>query len=204
MDEFSTLVRSLLVDEFTDFDKHFQQLEARRSQDGFGEFLGSCFFLAVRRRFAPGQPLVDIIRLVANARVVYDLSGSDLDPAIAERLIRTALGAEDRLADANPHTIQKVQITLVHKLLTDEQLYEDEIEDFLNEAEALAVRWRTQAAIDMLESMGYTVEPPAKPARKRVGGRRSKARALPRGSSDPEIQASPSTDAALQPARLAS
>jgi hypothetical protein len=161
MDDFTQLVRSLLLDEFKDFDKRVTKLQAMRDHDGYSEFLRACFLLAVRRRFSAETPIVTIIRFVASVRVVYDLTGSEIDPRAAERLIRTATGEDDPLEDLPLHTLQKLQIVLVHKLIDDEALYDDEVEDFLHQASALAVRWRTQAAVEALERLGYAVQMPA-------------------------------------------
>ncbi|MGH3737966.1 MAG: hypothetical protein ACRDT6_20485 [Micromonosporaceae bacterium] len=181
MDDFITLVRALLLDEFTDFDRRIARLRALRDTDGSAEFLGCCFFLAVRRRFAPDTPIVDIIRFVANTRVVYDLTGTEIDPGTAERLIRSAMGAGDPLADLPQHQIGTLEIVLLHKIIDDAQLYDDEVEDFLQEAQTLAVRWRTEAAVRALEKLGYTVrfpepEPVSPPRALPAASRRSPAR----------------------------
>lgn len=183
MDDFITLLRALLLDEFKDFDRRVARLQALRDTDGFNEFIGSCFFLAVRGRFRPDTPVVEIIRFVANTRVVYDLTGTDIDPGTAERLIRTALGAADPLADLHPQLIGKIEIVLLHKIIDDASLYDDEIETFLAEAQTMAVRWRTEAAVLALEKLGYTVkfpepEAPAAP----------EPRALPRRQPVPAAQ----------------
>ncbi|MGH3716103.1 MAG: hypothetical protein ACRDT4_21970 [Micromonosporaceae bacterium] len=160
MDDFITLVRALLLDEFKDFDRRVERLQALRSADGFPEFLGASFLLAVRRRFGPDTPVEEIIRFVANTRVVYDLTGDEIDPTTAERLIRTALGACDPLTDLPPQLFGKIEIVLLHKILDDAELYDDEVDDFLREAYALAVRWRTEAAVQALQKLGYTVRFP--------------------------------------------
>jgi hypothetical protein len=164
MNNFAKLVRSLVLEDFRRFDKRLRDLEAKQDRDGFGEFLGSCFYLAVTRRFGPEHSVVDIIRFVANTRVVYDLTGSEIDPRAAERLIRTALGQNDPLDDVDPHAIQKIEIILIHKLLSEEDLYDDEVDDFLREAEGLAQRWRAQTALEVLQDMGYTIKPPLQDA----------------------------------------
>ncbi|MGH3648814.1 MAG: hypothetical protein ACRDTM_16765 [Micromonosporaceae bacterium] len=177
MDDFITLVRALLLDEFKDFDQRVARLQALRDTDGFNELLGSCFFLAVHRRFRPDTPVAELIRFVANTRIVYDLTGTDIDPGTAERLVRTALGAADPLADLHPQTIGKIEIVLLHKIVDDAALYVDQIDDFLEEANALAIQWRTEAAVRALEKLGYTVSfpkpatPAPKPARRALPSR---------------------------------
>ncbi|MQA27571.1 MAG: hypothetical protein GEU94_19400 [Micromonosporaceae bacterium] len=164
MNNFAKLVRSLVLEDFKRFDKRLRDLEAAQDRDGFGEFVGSCFYLAVTRRFGAEHSIVDIIRFVANTRMVYDLTGSDIDPSATERLIRTGLGEDNLLANVDPRVIPTIQIILIHKLLSEEELYDDEVDAFLREAEDLAKRWRAQSALELLQEMGYTVKPPLKDA----------------------------------------
>ncbi|MGH3739757.1 MAG: hypothetical protein ACRDT1_00285 [Micromonosporaceae bacterium] len=160
MDDFRKLVRSLVREDFKRFDKRVRDLEKRQDDEGCGEFLGSCFFLAAVRRFDPDDAVVDIIRFVANTRIVYDLTGRDIDPTAAERLIRTALGEHDPLEDLDAHKVRKLEIVLVHKLLIDEDLDDEGLDDLLHDAELLAQRWRAQSAVEVLQGMGYTVKAP--------------------------------------------
>jgi hypothetical protein len=160
MHDFIKVVRSLLLDEFKDFDKRITKLRAMHDHDGYSEFLRASFLLAARRRFGPETPIVTIIRFVANVRVIYDVTGTEIDPRAAERLIRTATGEDDPLEDLPMQTLQHLQIILIHKLIDDEALYDDEVEDFLHQAQTLAVRWRTQAAVETLERLGYAVQMP--------------------------------------------
>ena len=161
MNELTRLVRALLLDEFKDFDQRLEKLYRLQRQDGFGDFLDACFLMAVRRRFTVDQPVVDIIRFVANVRIVYDLTGLEIDPGTAERMIRAALGETELLTDVDPEARWKIQVILVHRLINDQDLTEEEVDDFLQTAHNLAVQWRTQRAVAMLEALGYTVKLPA-------------------------------------------
>lgn len=66
----------------------FAEPEWRR----WADLLAGALLVAARRRFAPGQDRAPLIRFVASARERYDATGLDVDPTLAEAVLRAALG----------------------------------------------------------------------------------------------------------------
>jgi hypothetical protein len=75
---------------------------------------------------------------VATARDRYDPDGTELAPAVAGWLIRTALAEPDRGRPPPPAAgsapLVTAQMVLLISLLVDEGLSRDELDDFLAEA----------------------------------------------------------------------
>ena len=118
---------------------HDQRLRGFSEPDWqrYADLLGGAFLLAVRRRFSSGQDHASVIRFVASVRERYDLNGHDIDPGIAEALVRAALG--DREPVPTTASAVTAQTLLVLGLLEDEGMPQPELADFLDAATAHAV-----------------------------------------------------------------
>jgi hypothetical protein len=138
--DFARLLRHLVRGEFAEHRRLTAALDERDGWDGYAEFLGAAFFLAVERRFQPGQEVAAIIRFVAEARAQFDETGSDIDPVAGETLVRAVLGDADA-STIDSRTVGKVETVLLHKLLTDEALTDEQLDAFLDHAQRLAAEW---------------------------------------------------------------
>ena len=87
---------------------------------------------------AQDQDHAAVIRFVASVRERYDLNGHDIDPGIAEALVRAALG--DREPVPTTASAVTAQTLLVLGLLEDEGMPQPELVEFLDAATAAAHR----------------------------------------------------------------
>jgi hypothetical protein len=143
MNEFAQLIRHIVAEDWDEYDARVQALHDRHAWDGWAEYLGAAFFLAVDRRFKTDEPVSSIIRFVAEARAQFDASGSEIDPAAAEALIRSVLGQVDA-SGLDDGTIAKIETVLLLKLLTDAGLVGDRLDHFLGDVQPVAERWVSQ------------------------------------------------------------
>src|SRR5262245_41734714 len=130
----------LLAMATADFDRHKElsnQLHASGGLDGYGEVIGAAFLIAVRRQFEEqgGYSPEDVIRLVAETRVVLDLSGDVIDPRVAELVVRSALGEDGLLAGIAPSKIVETQMAICSYLAETKRLGDPEA--FVSEVQKL-------------------------------------------------------------------
>ena len=133
-------LRAYLAQDFEEYERLVEVLQAGQGWPGYATLLGAAFFEAVDRRFSKGYDLADIIRFVGDARARFEQTGTDIDPAAAERLIRSALG-EGEVDDLDDRTVLKVETVLTPALIADEHLGTAELDDFINQARKLADSW---------------------------------------------------------------
>ncbi|WP_416903214.1 hypothetical protein [Micromonospora echinospora] len=126
-----TALRSLVhgrVDRHDRRVRGFAESEWRRYED----LLAGALLVAARRRFAPGADQAAVIRFVASARERYDVTGLDVDPTVAEALIRAALG--ECPAPPDDAATLTARTLLLLGLLEDEGMTTAELDDLLTDA----------------------------------------------------------------------
>lgn len=136
--EFVEYVRTMVRGEHDAND----EVEARLDEigwDGFPRFLASAFFLAVDRRFAKDTPQGEIIKFVADLRADASDGGPAMDPVGAENLIRSIVDPEVDY-ELSQEMIGRIQAAAVLKILTEDELTDDQLDDFFSEAVGLASR----------------------------------------------------------------
>lgn len=143
--DFKELIRLLVRNDFEGHRRLTEVLDAQSGWHGYAEFLGAAFFVAIERRFRPGQDVATIIRFVAEAREQFDETGSDIDPVAAETLIRSVLGDQDA-SSLDGKTVGAIETVLLHKLLTDEDLTGEQLDAFLSETSHLLKEWEGSSA----------------------------------------------------------
>jgi hypothetical protein len=124
--------------------RDYQQRLRRFDEDAwqrYGQLLDAAFQLAVHRRFRPGQERAPIIRFVASVRERYDRTGNDIDPCVAEALVRAAL--DERPPVPMDRDAVTAQTLLVVGLFADEGLSPAELDAVLADAETLAAEDRS-------------------------------------------------------------
>jgi hypothetical protein len=112
--------------------RRFTEADWRR----YADLLAGALLVAVRRRFVAGQDRAPVIRFVASARERYDVTGSDVDPTLAERLVWAALGERPSVPDDAPAIVARTVLLL--GLLEDEGCTEQERDGVLAAAAQLA------------------------------------------------------------------
>ncbi|MFC6017557.1 hypothetical protein ACFP2T_15245 [Plantactinospora solaniradicis] len=111
--------------------------------------IGFAFNIAVQRRFRQRRDMDEIIQFVADARSFLS-EGRDLPAEEAEALICATLdldapGVEETIDRLDIGTITEIEGQLLFKIIADEGLSEQQLDDFLAQAEALAARWQNSA-----------------------------------------------------------
>jgi hypothetical protein len=142
--DYAELVRSLVRDDWTAYDQRTQQLTEDGGWDGWSEFLGAAFVVAVERRFDQTTEPAEVIRFVADARAEFSASGSDFAPAAAETMINSVLDRASA-AGVDTQTVVQVEIVVIRKLLRDANLTDGELDDFLAEAAQLSMEWTKES-----------------------------------------------------------
>lgn len=137
-DQIAALRASLLLDEAQARDWR-DWLIRSRGLDGFGELVYAAFVLAVRRRFAPAWTRADVVRCVGSVRA-RGPAEDDIEPLAAESLILRALG-RDMPPGADEQAKAAAQAVLLVALVADLGLDDAALDQFLDQARALADQW---------------------------------------------------------------
>ena len=140
-DEYVAALRAYLADDpgYDEFSQHLAERDGDEGGDVYAALLGMTFIVAARRRF-PTYTSADLIRFVARTRASTGPAGAAINPQIAERTLRGALGepsAVDGIADITRAT---AIMMLLPALLTSDSTPETELDTLLAEARTLANR----------------------------------------------------------------
>jgi hypothetical protein len=134
-----TLLRAMVEG---DFDRHEQLAHTLRDSGGldtYGLVIGAAFRLAVRQQFDRRYSPDDVIRLVADTRMLFDRDGDTLDPRAAELLVRSALGGHGRVGDLPGAKKVEIQVAVCSYLAHERRLGEPDV--FIDKVEALVADW---------------------------------------------------------------
>jgi hypothetical protein len=130
-------LRALLSD---DMDRHrqlFASLDRTEAKRGYTALVTAGFIEAVERRFGTGYQPADIVTFVADIRTRSDRLARELDPDVAERVIRVVL--EDApVDDLSRNAVTGAQLLLLVGLIADAQLGNAGLDEFLRAARKLA------------------------------------------------------------------
>ncbi|MFD0539427.1 hypothetical protein ACFQY7_42500 [Actinomadura luteofluorescens] len=122
----------------------------------YTQMLQAAFGVAVRRRFSAGYEINQLIRYVADVRLLLRKSGKDINPRIGESLIRRHLGDPTVSEDAKPVEAADVEqetvalTTLLRFLVNESEPSSEWLDEFVREVADAARLWleaqRTAAA----------------------------------------------------------
>jgi hypothetical protein len=137
--EFAQYLRTLVRGQTAENDRIEARLDAA-GWVGYPQFLAVAFFLAVERRFQRPADPGEIIRFVADIRASLADGGPDIDPDTAERMIRSVLDERVRfdMSALNAEMVGRIQSAVVYAVLTEADLADPDLDQFLAEAERLA------------------------------------------------------------------
>lgn len=130
-----TALRTLLT---RNFDEHRRVIAQVRQADGlagYNDLITAAFVKAVNRRFGAQYTLTDIVEYVAEVRTRIRNPDRGIDPNVAERLMRKALG-EGTVRGIDKKAIIHTEGVLLAALIMDEQLDGAALDAFLAEARA--------------------------------------------------------------------
>lgn len=134
-----TALRALLTKNFDEHHQVIAQIKQTGGLTGYYELVTAAFFEAVDRRFGAQYNLPDIVKYVAEVRTRLRDPDRGIDPNVAERLIRKALG-EGTTGGIDKGTLLRTESVLLAMLVMDEQFDDAALDAFLAEARALADR----------------------------------------------------------------
>jgi hypothetical protein len=143
-DEQVAVLRAYLADDGDESVRLHEQLIQSDGLDGYGEFVYAAFVTAVRRRFSPTYTHADIIRFVAGVRSLLSEEPDAIDPRAAENMIRRALN-EHVTDEVDQETKVRAQLALLIALITDEELDDAGLDEFLDTVRTLTGQWWADA-----------------------------------------------------------
>ena len=115
----------------------FSELDRAEAKKGYTALVTAGFVEAVERRFGTSYQAADIVEFVAAVRARSDQVAAELDPDVAERVIRVVL--EDApVDDLSRNAITGAQLLLLIGLIADAQLDGQELDQFLTGARKFA------------------------------------------------------------------
>ncbi|MFF0719428.1 hypothetical protein [Micromonospora sp. NPDC003816] len=118
------------------------RVEARLDEigwDGFPTLLGAVFYFAVNRRFDEQTSTGEIVRFVADMRAGTPPGTPEIDANAAETLIRAAVNPDVETA-IDPQMAGRIQGLVILRILGDGAIGDDDLDELLAEAAALASR----------------------------------------------------------------
>ncbi|MES9606989.1 hypothetical protein [Actinomadura sp. NPDC000929] len=123
---------------------------------GYTQVLQTAFGVAVKRRFSAGYDINQLIRYVADARLLLRKSGRDFNPRVGENLIRRYLGDPTVSENAKPVETADVEqetlalTTLLRFLVNESEPTKEWLDEFVREAADAARLWlETQQTADL-------------------------------------------------------
>ena len=113
------------------------ELIASGTADGFAELVHAAFVIAARQRFSPVWTRADVIRFVAEVRVLASAQPDLLDPLAAEYQLRSALG-EEMASYPDQEASARAQVILLDVLVQSADLGDAGITNLLDQARGVA------------------------------------------------------------------
>ena len=132
-----TALRTLLTRNFEEHRQVITQIKQTEGLAGYNKLLTAAFVNAVDRRFGTRYTLTDIVEYVAEVRTRLRNPYRGINPNVAERLIRKALG-EGTVRGIDKQTLIHTERVLLVALIMDDQLDGVALDTFLAEARATA------------------------------------------------------------------
>ncbi|MFI0370841.1 hypothetical protein ACH35V_23470 [Actinomadura sp. 1N219] len=145
-DEHIAALRSLLK-----FDLAAAEVYENETEDaaaiGYTLMVYSAFAVAVHRKFAPTYSMAQILRYVADLRISLGDNASQVNPRVAECMIRAALG-DETLDDHEPYgadmqAMMDVEMTVLLDLADKARFNQAGLDKFLRDSADYARRWLT-------------------------------------------------------------
>jgi hypothetical protein len=132
-----------------DFDRHQRLSNGLKESgrlDGYEEVIGAAFYVAVRMQFPKRYCAEGVIRLVADTRTMFDLTGDVINPLWAERMVRCALGERGLVADIPDADVVQTQFIVCGYLAVEGRLGDPDV--FMGEVQKLLDEWAADDEAD--------------------------------------------------------
>jgi hypothetical protein len=138
-DEQIATLRAHLAGDAEEYQRLWKRLDRDAAKTGYMALLAAAFFEAVDRRFAKDGTVADVIEFVAGLRARLGDNADEVDPDVAERLIRDALG-DGTTEDLDEETIVATKVMLLTALISDMQLGGARLDEFMATSRELGDR----------------------------------------------------------------
>lgn len=151
MDENTLLLRAVLCQDWDTYNSMAEDFQ-REGKGAPVEIIGFAFYVAAMRYFAKRPDLEgEVIRFVAGTRAAL-ADGRDIPAREAEALMYGALdmdlpGVPETIGGMDANQAAAIEGQLLFKLVQDESLTDEQIDELLAEAEDVA-RWQADAQAD--------------------------------------------------------
>jgi hypothetical protein len=147
MDDNTKFLKAILQQDWKSYDTLLAEFESQ-GRGTPAAIIGFAFNLAVQGRFGQSKNMDEVIRFVAEARTFLS-EGRDLPAQEAEALICATLdldapGVAETIERLDIGTITEIEGQLLFKLIADENLSDEQLDNFLAQAETLAAEWQNQ------------------------------------------------------------
>ena len=137
--DYYDLVRQLVEGDHEAYARRCSELD-QKGWEGLGLVVGAAFYQAVEQRFGDSLDPSEVIRFVADFRADITDTGFEVDPRIAENLIRAAItGDTEQVRDLDPSVVVEAEMLMLWKFLG--HLSGAELTLFFEEADSLVVEW---------------------------------------------------------------
>ncbi|WP_141576278.1 hypothetical protein [Actinomadura sp. WMMA1423] len=138
-------LRTLLVQGPAVWAERYEEQLKHEDDFGFSFLMNSALARAAHRRFSPTYSLPQIIRYVADVRLGLGEGAHEVNPQVAEGLLRHALGDPTLSArppfGADQATMVRAQLCLLIALVFEEDPDDAELEQFVDESAEYAAEW---------------------------------------------------------------
>jgi hypothetical protein len=138
-DQVATL-RAFLARDFDRYERLHAQLDPAAAKTGYTALIAAAFVEAVDRRFDQDSTNADVVEFVGAARAQFDREGDEINPNVAERMIR-AVYTDEEIDDLDTETLVGTQVVLLSALIANEELDDAGLDAFLVKARELADQW---------------------------------------------------------------
>lgn len=115
------------------------------THSGYSFLIYYTFAEAARLKFSPTYTIPQVIRYVADLRLSLEEDAHELDPRVAEGLIRYSLG--DKTFSGRPPfgvdelTMVRAELFLLVALISDAEFDDAELDKFIKDSAAIAREW---------------------------------------------------------------
>jgi len=133
-------MRALLAGDFDEHGRLRVQLDRDGDRAGYSALIAAAFFEAADRRFAKGHGRAEVTEFVAWARASSDGAAEQIDPGLAERMIRGVFESES-IGDVSSQVVVETQLLLLAALISEARFGATELDAFMAESRELADRW---------------------------------------------------------------
>jgi hypothetical protein len=135
-----SVLRALLAGDFEQHRTLRAQLHQEADREGYSALIAAAFFEAADRRFTPDHSRETIVQFVASARARSDDAARQIDPLLAERMIRGVF--EDAADDGHSgQELVETQVLLLAAIVSEAAFTDSDLDSFLAAGRKLADRW---------------------------------------------------------------